>query len=89
MCLNPEHDFAPIRRGGEFLEPASMLGSRVAMAEAVVLLSVTDKGLKSAARLATLLGPFCCQYHFGNVSQGETRHLEGRNIQRGRNLKRG
>ena len=46
-------------------------------AEAIVLQSVTAKGLKSSARMATLLGPFCCQYHFGNVSQGETRRLDG------------
>jgi len=59
------------------------------MAEAVVLLSVTAKGLKSAARMATLFGPFCCQYHFGNVSQGETRRLDGANIQSRRNLKCG
>jgi len=78
LCLNPEKDFAPIRRGNEFLEPASILGSRAAIAEAIVLPSVTAKGLKSAARMATLLGPFCCQYHFGNVSQGETRRLDGR-----------
>ena len=35
------------------------------------------RGLKSAARTAMLLGPFGCQYHFGNVSQGETRRLDG------------